>query len=626
MNISANTQILGNHKTERDIFGHALATTMRALAQNGRSSSVRGSLLPEFSEVRQCIARLPEEVRQAEIAEVRGTADSLALKCRYHDAGLHLRLMPAGKLARAVFNAIEQARFEALGALAMPGVRANLAALARKRAVMLTLSPRADGDVQALPMVLGLMVRERLTGDPPPDACREIVENRRGTLEQKIGHLLDSLAEHAMDQEGLSLTSLRIIAALIRDVVDARDADPESAVEAIPQGEEVEIPDPGPIPLDEVDSIGFNDGEEEAGDPAEDIQIGDIDDDGAEPGKGHQLGNIPWWPDDVAPPAPGKGSYRIFTDRYDVVIRAEELCDVDEMTRLRNQLDRQMVDMSGAICKLANRLQRRLLAFQRLYWRFDLDEGVLDTERLSRVITSPQSARFYKVQSDIAFKDTVVTLLLDNSGSMRGKPILTAATVADVLARTLERCSVKVEILGFTTNAWGGGRSIDAWHEAGKPDNPGRLNDLLHIVYKSADTPWRKARRNLGLMMREGLLKENVDGESLLWAHGRLLRRSEERRILMVISDGAPVDDSTLTANSRSYLEDHLQRAIDWIEARSPIELNAIGIGHDVTRFYRAAETIADVDQLAAAMTERLAALFETTPPRPRQLRMSAGT
>jgi cobaltochelatase CobT len=306
--------------------------------------------------------------------------------------------------------------------------------------------------------------------------------------------------------------------------------------------------------------------------------------------------------------------YRAFTQKFDEIVRAEELCDIAELDRLRSYLDKQLAPLQGAVGRLANRLQRRLMAQQNRAWDFDLEEGIIDVARLSRVVVDPFHPLSFKAERETEFRDTVVTLLLDNSGSMRGRPITVAATCADILARTLERCGVKVEILGFTTRAWKGGQSREAWLQAGKPANPGRLNDLRHIVYKSADAPWRRARRNLGLMMREGLLKENIDGEALAWAHSRLVGRTEQRKILMMISDGAPVDDSTLSVNAGNYLERHLRHVIEEIETRSPVELIAIGIGHDVTRYYRRAVTIVDAEELAGAMTEKLAELFEERP------------
>ena len=303
--------------------------------------------------------------------------------------------------------------------------------------------------------------------------------------------------------------------------------------------------------------------------------------------------------------------YKPYTMLHDEVVTAEDLCDEDELLRLRSFLDQQLVSLQGAVTKLANRLQRRLMAQQSRSWDFDQEEGLLDAARLARIVIDPTRSLSYKIERDIEFRDTIVTLLIDNSGSMRGRPISIAAISADILARTLERCGVKTEILGFTTRAWKGGQSREDWLAAGRPLMPGRLNDLRHIIYKKADEPWRRARKNLGLMMREGLLKENIDGEALLWAHGRLLARNEERRILMVISDGAPVDDSTLSVNSGTYLERHLRQVIEWIENRSPVQLVAIGIGHDVTRYYRRAVTIMDAEQLGGTMVAQLAGLFD---------------
>ncbi len=303
--------------------------------------------------------------------------------------------------------------------------------------------------------------------------------------------------------------------------------------------------------------------------------------------------------------------YRAYTRLHDEEIAAEDLCDPDELTRLRQQLDQQLQHLQGVISKLANRLQRRLMAQQQRSWEFDLEEGLLDAGRLSRVVVNPLHALSYKRERETEFRDTVVTLLIDNSGSMRGRPITVAAMCGDILARTLERCAVKVEVLGFTTRAWKGGQSREKWVQDGKPRNPGRLNDLRHIIYKAADSPWRRARKNLGLMLREGLLKENIDGEALLWAYRRLVVRPEHRRILMVISDGAPVDDSTLSVNPGNYLEKHLREVIREIETRDQVELIAIGIGHDVTRYYRRAVTIVDAEELGGTMMKKLTELFD---------------
>jgi len=302
--------------------------------------------------------------------------------------------------------------------------------------------------------------------------------------------------------------------------------------------------------------------------------------------------------------------YKVHTLQFDEQVPATELCDPDELGRLRNFLDQQLQAMQGVVSRLANKLQRLLMAQQNRSWEFDIEEGMLDTSRLPRIIIDPMYPLSFKREKDMTFRDTVVTLLLDNSGSMRGRPIMVAAMCADILARTLERCAVKTEILGFTTRAWKGGQSREKWIADGKPPHPGRLNDLRHIIYKDADEPWRRARKSLGLMMREGLLKENIDGEALMWAHNRIVGRPEQRKILMVISDGAPVDDSTLSVNAGNYLERHLRRVIEEIEEKSDVELTAIGIGHDVTRYYRKAVTIVDAEQLGGAMTEQLIGLF----------------
>jgi cobaltochelatase CobT len=320
--------------------------------------------------------------------------------------------------------------------------------------------------------------------------------------------------------------------------------------------------------------------------------------------------------------APGEALYSTYTEDFDEVVEATELCDHDELLRLRHLLDQQIVHLQGVIARLANRLQRRLMAKQTRAWDFNLEEGILDTARLARIVANPTHSLTFKQEKDTDFRDTVVTLLIDNSGSMRGRPISVAAMSADILARTLERCNVKVEILGFTTRMWKGGQARERWIANGKPQKPGRLNDLRHIVYKSADQPWRRARKNLGLMLREGILKENIDGEALLWAYERLLGRPEQRRILMVISDGAPVDDSTLSVNPGNYLERHLREVIRFIETRSPVELIAIGIGHDVTRYYRRAVTIVDAEQLGGTMLEKLAELFDEENPLPARRRL----
>jgi cobaltochelatase CobT len=552
-----------------------------------------------------------------EVAEARGYADAAALKLRHHNAGMHARGAPADEVARAVFDAVEQARVEALGARAMAGVRANLAQAVEMRMRTDPITRARNRAEVPLGTALGLKVRERLTGEAPPEAARGGIDLVSDWIEDKAGADLDALGLVLDDQAAFAALATKLLRdlELIEGEAEA-DSEPDSGDEA--EGSDKDQGDEGDS-QDEEDEGGSDgqsemrveqgEGDEEEGErdwSEEEMSEG-------EEGMGEEgeEGMLPVRPNRPLSDLPPQFDYRIFTTRYDEVVEAPELCDEEELGRLRAYLDQQLVHLQSAVTKLANRLQRRLMAQQNRSWDFDQEEGLLDAARLARVIVNPAHSLSYKVERETEFRDTVVSLLIDNSGSMRGRPISIAAISADILARTLERCGVKVEILGFTTRAWKGGQARETWLAAGRPPSPGRLNDLRHIVYKAADEPWRRARKNLGLMMREGLLKENIDGEALLWAHNRLIARPEERRILMVISDGAPVDDSTLSVNSGTYLERHLRQVIGWIQARSPVELVAIGIGHDVTRYYDRAVTIMDAEQLGGTMVEQLAALFD---------------
>jgi cobaltochelatase CobT len=553
-----------------------------------------------------------------QVAEARGAADAFALRLRLHDAVLHNRTAPSEPVARAVFDAVEQARVEALGARGMEGITANLATALEGRMRADPIARARTREEVPLSTAIGLMVRERLTGQPAPERARAGLEMVRGWVEDKAGAGLDGL-NLALDDQAVfarlatrMLQDLQLMAADMPPEHEPEEGDEEDDGEDQNEGETDDERDgdgAGPqdsmevrAEADQGESDEQDDGEAERDSMAE--EEGGLGDD-AEEGAAPARPNRPF--SDLAPDF----DYRAYVTRFDEVVEAAELCDDEELTRLRAYLDQQLTHLQGAVTKLANRLQRRLMAQQSRSWDFDQDEGMLDAARLARVIVNPTLSLSYKIERDIEFRDTVVTLLIDNSGSMRGRPISIAAISADIMARTLERCGVKTEILGFTTRAWKGGQSREAWLAAGRPPMPGRLNDLRHIIYKQADDPWRRARRNLGLMMREGLLKENIDGEALLWAHGRLLARPEERRILMVISDGAPVDDSTLSVNSGSYLEKHLRQVIHWIETRSPVQLVAIGIGHDVTRYYNRAVTIMDAEQLGGTMVGQLASLFD---------------
>ncbi len=547
------------------------------------------------------------------ITKLRGVADALALRLRYHDADVHRRMAPAGPDGHAVFEALEQARCESLGAQRMVGVADNLDFLLAEKCRSKGYGAVTERDEAMLPDVLGLLARERLPGQTLPAEAKQLVDLWRDELTGKVGAQLDELSNNATNQEAYGDIVRQMITALDMMTEAPAPSEPEnqqdSSEEDPEQGGE-QNQDPN-ADMDSDGSMTSESGEAEMSDDMEYSTEGFDDDVMSGEGEEEPAGPSDWddrWqrnsPDDMA-------LYKAFTQAYDEVVEAEELCDSEELTRLRAQLDQQLSHLQGVVSRLANRLQRKLMAQQTRSWDFDLEEGILDAARLSRVVTDPLHPLSFKQEQDTEFRDTVVGLLIDNSGSMRGRPITVAAMSADILARTLERCGVKVEIMGFTTRSWKGGQSREDWVAQGKPRNPGRLNDLRHIVYKGADMPWRRARRNLGLMLREGLLKENIDGEALMWAHNRLLGRPEQRRILMVISDGAPVDDATLSANPGNYLEKHLRDVIHFIENKSDVELTAIGIGHDVTRYYRRAVTIVDAEELGGTMMANLAELFD---------------
>ncbi|HEY8592594.1 MAG TPA: cobaltochelatase subunit CobT [Sphingomicrobium sp.] len=598
-----------------DDFRRALAGAARAIARDPEADV---AFAAESRPGSGKSARVPSPGPGLEprlVAEARGAADSAALRLRYHDADLHARNAPVDAEARAVFDALETARFEALGARTMAGVRDNLSEFTQSRVRSDAIVRARDADEVPLATAIGLLARERLTGDAAPAAARAGLELVQPWIEERARAELDGLAFTVDDQAAFAKLARRLLEDL--DLASA-----EEPVEEEPdEGGDDEEGDEGGSEdqADEGDETSPGGGDMEMrgeetqddsaeGESSEEMEAGE-EDSSTRDDTGESLFAGPsrrnW---DLSPPT----EYKAFTTKFDETVEADDLCDEEELGRLRAYLDQQMAGLSNVVTRLANRLQRRLLAQQARSWDFDQEEGLLDAARLARVVVSPGHSLSYKVERETEFKDTVVSLLIDNSGSMRGRPIAIAAICGDILARTLERCGVATEILGFTTRGWKGGQSREAWLSAGRPATPGRLNDLRHIVYKRADEPYRHARRNLGLMMREGLLKENIDGEALLWAHNRLIARAEERRILMVISDGAPVDDSTASANGGTYLERHLRQVIDWIEKRSTVELIAIGIGHDVTRYYTRAVTIMDAEQLAGAMVEQLASLFES--------------
>ncbi len=596
-------------------FKRAVVGCMRAMSGKPDLEVNFAADRPNLSAHKARIPEPPRKMTATDVAITRGIGDSLALRLACHDAAIHRQISPEGKTARAVFDAVEQARVEALGALRMAGVGKNLSAMLEDRyhrGNYADITDRADAPLED---AVALLVRERLTGEAPPASSRAIVDLWREWIEERGGEDLSRLTGNIEDQREFATAVRDLLSSLDMadelgseggdDSGESDDSGTDDSEGQSESGDSSEAASP-----EEVEASGeeTEDGEGDAAEAdtdqvADDSEMSDAREAGETRRREAPFTNFP--------PA---FEYKAFTHRFDEIVKAEELCDAAELDRLRSYLDKQLAPLQSAVGRLANRLQRRLLAQQNRGWDFDLEEGLIDVARLSRVVIDPMHPLSFKMERDTDFRDTVVTLLLDNSGSMRGRPITVAATCADILARTLERCGVKVEILGFTTRAWKGGQSREAWLQAGKPVAPGRLNDLRHIIYKAADAPWRRARRNLGLMMREGLLKENIDGEALDWAHQRLLARQEQRKILMMISDGAPVDDSTLSVNPGNYLERHLRQVIEEIETRSPVELIAIGIGHDVTRYYRRAVTIVDAEELAGAMTEKLAELFDETP------------
>ncbi|RCL02270.1 MAG: cobaltochelatase CobT [Candidatus Tokpelaia sp. JSC189] len=581
-------------------FKRAVASCIRAVAGSRKLEVSFGNDRPSISGDHARLPDLPKRLTMKNIAVIRGLGDSMALRHMWHDARIHANFIPQSTDARAIFDAVEEARFESIGARAMKGMADNLESMLADRYARANYPAITKCDEAPLAEALALIVREKLTGRLIPKEGKQLVDVWRRWIDEKAGENLKILQSKMNDQNAFArairvmLTSMSIIEAFEEEPVADNSENSQEEGDTLEEQHRSYTTNGDSSDEDgKIESVNLV---EEDGKETENIDSEKQPSQTRCPQQAMDISNI--------------ADYKVFTRIFDETIEAARLCEETELEKLRASLDKQLSKLQGIIGRLANQLQRQLMAQQNRSWDFDLEEGYLDTARLSRVVIDPTQPLSYKMERDTEFRDTIVTLLIDNSGSMRGRPITIAATSADILARTLERCGVKVEILGFTTKTWKGGRSRESWQQQGKPGNPGRLNDLRHIIYKSADSPWRRARRNLGLMMHKRLLKENIDGEALIWAHQRLLSRREYRRILMMISDGAPVDDSTLSVNPSNYLEKHLRTVIEEIETHSPIELIAIGIGHDVTRYYRRAVTIVDVEELACAMKEQLAALF----------------
>ncbi|MBP6737056.1 MAG: cobaltochelatase subunit CobT [Rhodobacteraceae bacterium] len=600
-----------------DPFKKALAEATKTMA-NDPEMTVTYSVDP--AGMNKDGVRLPQVSRRMtrdEVLLARGTADAFALKRKYHNEATSARYAPTGALAREIYDAMETARCEAVGARAMPGTATNIDAKIAWEADRKGYGQITTASEAPLPVAAGYLVRSLATGRDLPKSAQHVMDLWRGFIEEQAGGTLDNLDHVLADQAAFARLARKVISDLgygdqLGDDPDQDDSEEEA-------GEDQAEDSPENAGSEEQESDETEASPEQTQEEQQDQSQAQVTmEDSADMEQGDETelpeGEAPLEPPPPAPHSDADPAYTVYTTDFDEEIRAEDLAEPAELERLRAYLDQQLEPLKGAVSRLANKLQRRLQAQQNRSWLFDLEEGTLDAGRLARVVANPTTPLSFKQEKDTEFRDTCVTLLLDNSGSMRGRPISIAAICADVLARTLERCSVKVEILGFTTRAWKGGQSRERWLAQGRPQQPGRLNDLRHIIYKGADAPWRRARPNLGLMMKEGLLKENIDGEALEWAHRRMMARPEARRILMVISDGAPVDDSTLSVNPASFLEKHLRDVIAMVERKKAVELIAIGIGHDVTRYYNRAVTITDVEQLAGAMTEQLASLFEVDP------------
>ena len=604
-----------SNKSENTQFQNATASTLKAVSGELYSErEIKFSGNSSYLSTKEI--RLPQilkELDSTQLSRLRGESDKIALKIKHHDPIVHNKYLPSSDLSSQIFQFAEDSRIESVGSKNLIGIKNNLQNLVEEKFKETILTVPGGDDKEALMNALQLVIREKITGCSSPANTSLSLEKWRPWINSKIGNLLNQLAENTQDQENYAKKTKELLTALQADIGETDQNKSGENEDESDESNTDESEDDGSSAQSDSDDdqdAGLDGGSEAQDDDGEidgEAQEGDSEDQDGEsegeiasnPLSGHNQGknNVNY-------------NYQVFSTKYDEIVNAADLCDEDELNRLRGTLDKQLETLQGAISRLANKLQRKLQAKQNRSWNFDLEEGMLDASKLSRIITQPLFPLSYKQEKDMKFRDTIVTLLIDNSGSMRGRPITIAAICADIMARTLERCGVKVEILGFTTKAWKGGQSREEWINDGKPSYPGRLNDLRHIIYKPADAPWRRSKNSLGLMLREGILKENIDGEALIWAHERLLGRLEERKILMVVSDGAPVDDTTLSSNSGNYLELHLKQVISFIESKSPVELVAIGIGHDVTRYYNKAVTLTDAEQLGGALTEQLADLF----------------
>ena len=587
----------------------ALSETTRAISKKSDLTINFENELTKNDQNTIQLSRISYDNSGKDIIYARGEADSKALYIRYHDESIDQKYAPKGDIALNLFNEMEKARCEAIGGSIYPGAAKNIENKIEKESKKFFEKSEPN---QKFPLQdsLRLLIKKKTlhyklskNSQKGLDMWEDFILNESKSNFSKILSSIDN-------QEEFAKLSRNIIKDLgygdqlgeEPEYDDNTNNDNQNDESNKSENSDENDNDEQQLP-DEVEELVSDSSTTDDLSVEEEINEVEPQEDTNEEQNNRKKTNSFFSEADP--------NYKVFNNIYDEEILAENLAGEEELAKLRVYLEQQLDQVKGAVSRLANKLQRRLQAQQNRTWKFDLEEGFLDASRLARIITNPTTPLTYKQESEIEFKDTIVTLLIDNSGSMRGRPISIAAICAEIIASTLERCQVKCEILGFTTKAWKGGKSREDWLSKDRPNNPGRLNDLRHVIYKQADVPLRRARLNLGLMMKEGLLKENIDGEALEWANKRLIKRSESRKILMVISDGAPVDDSTLSVNPSNYLENHLKNVISMIEKRGLLELIAIGIGHDVTRYYRNAITITDIEQLAGAMTEQLARLFD---------------
>ncbi|WP_438718509.1 cobaltochelatase subunit CobT [Bartonella rochalimae] len=599
-----------------ETFKRATSTCIRAIANTRELNVMFSHNKPSLSKNCARLPELPQQITDKDIAVTRGLSDSIALRKAWHDSHIHTQFAPIEPEARAIFDALEQTRIEAIGTLTMKGIAQNLDMMLADKYQKACYQRIRNQNEAPFQEAIALLLREKITKRSPPKEAGLVLELWRQSIEKKVATELHELTLHVYNQNVFAQIARQMLVAL--EMANPLKINPKNRTskkqrqnhDTQNQTEEETINEKKSQSEKQKTTEQSNDAQNKGKEKTIQSNDNDTPQNEQENSQQNKFSKSKYFLH-ASQKMENLADYKIFTHEFDAILDATHFCSVTELDHLRHYLDQQLNHLQNIVGRLANRLQRRLMAQQNRFWNFDLEEGYLDTTRLPRLIIDPMQPPSFKMECETQFRDTVVSLLIDNSGSMRERPITVAATCADILAQTLERCGVKVEILGFTTKAWKGGQSREKWIHQNKPSHPGRLNDLCHIIYKSADTPWRRARRNLGLMLQEGLLKENIDGEALIWAHQRLISRHEHRRILIVISDGAPVDDSTLSVNPSNYLDKHLRAVIQEIQANSPIELIAIGIGHDVTRYYQRAVTIINAEELANAITKQLTALFK---------------